>query len=88
MQPCVYFFLFTATLLPRTRKYCKNKEGRIDSCVGDSGGLWLIVNPNGFVVSFGVSLVLAKSVVEKAIYGNYAKVPNYISWIRRTILVE
>ena len=50
-------------LLPRTRKYCNNKEDRID-VVGTLEG-FCNVNPNGFIVSLGVSFVLAKAVVEK-----------------------
>ena len=67
MQPCVYFFLFTAIF------YCLElgniatiRKVELTHVVGTLDDL-CYVNPYRVVVSFGVSLVSAKAVAEKAI---------------------
>lgn len=65
------------------------KKGRIDSCAGDSGGPFLFSRPVGRngqdkfylygVTSFG------EGCGKKGRYGIYAKVPNFVNWIRQTI---
>ena len=74
MQPCVYSFLFTAIF------YCVElgniatiRKVELTHAEGTLEGL-CNVNPNGVVISFGVSLVLAEAVVEKAIMAN---MPNW-----------
>ena len=63
------------------------KEGRIDSCGGDSGGPLLCKPKGGRWTIWGITS-FGKGCGKKGYYGIYAKVPNYISWIRSTISVE
>ena len=63
------------------------KEGGIDSCGGDSGGPLLCKPKGGRWTIWGITS-FGKGCGKKGYYGIYAKVPNYISWIRSTISVE
>ena len=63
------------------------KEGRIDSCTGDSGGPLLCRAKGGRWTILGITS-FGKGCGQKGYYGIYAKVPNYTSWIRSTISVE
>ena len=51
---CLFLSFHCYILLPRTRKYCKNKEDRIDSCGGDSGGSWLFKPKWGRCIIWGI----------------------------------
>ena len=64
------------------------KEGRKDSCTGDSGGPLLCETENDMgekqwtlfgITSFG------EGCGQKGKYGIYTKVPNFKNWIKKTI---
>ncbi|CAL1261129.1 unnamed protein product [Larinioides sclopetarius] len=59
------------------------KQGRIDSCAGDSGGP-LLVRKNGRWTLFGVTS-FGDGCGEKGKYGIYSSVPKYVKWIRKIV---
>ena len=59
------------------------KEGRIDSCAGDSGGPLLCKKGNRWTI-WGVTS-FGEGCGKQGFYGIYAKVPNYTDWIKKEI---
>ncbi|XP_055945560.1 plasma kallikrein-like [Argiope bruennichi] len=59
------------------------KQGRVDSCAGDSGGP-LLVQKKGRWTLFGVTS-FGDGCGEKGKYGIYSSVPKYVKWIRRVV---
>lgn len=59
------------------------REGRIDSCAGDSGGPLLIERDNRWHV-YGVTS-MGDDCGKEGKYGIYSKTSNYIKWIRRIV---
>ncbi|GAB6033673.1 hypothetical protein CHUAL_013731 [Chamberlinius hualienensis] len=58
-------------------------RGRVDSCAGDSGGPLLCEVNNRWHV-YGITS-FGEGCGRKGKYGIYAKVPNYIKWIEKTM---
>ena len=62
-----------------------HREGRIDSCAGDSGGPLLCEDPtSGRWTVFGVTS-FGEGCGEEGKFGIYAKVPNFVKWIEDAI---
>ena len=59
------------------------KEGRKDSCTGDSGGP-LLCHHEGRWTLFGITS-FGEGCGQKGKYGIYTKVPNYKKWIKAII---
>ena len=59
------------------------KRGKVDSCAGDSGGP-LLFEKNGRWFIYGITS-FGEGCGRKGKYGIYAKVPNFVKWIRKTI---
>lgn len=59
------------------------KRGRVDSCAGDSGGP-LLFDKNGKWYVYGITS-FGEGCGRKGKYGIYAKVPNFVNWIRKTV---
>ncbi|KAL1138562.1 hypothetical protein AAG570_008625 [Ranatra chinensis] len=60
------------------------RHGRSDACSGDSGGPLLCKNANGQWTVFGITS-FGEGCGKRGKYGIYAKLSNYVRWIRRTI---
>ncbi|XP_054724910.1 chymotrypsinogen B-like [Uloborus diversus] len=59
------------------------KEGRVDSCAGDSGGPLLFQKDNKWTI-FGITS-FGEGCGQKGKYGIYANVPKYMDWIYSTV---
>lgn len=59
------------------------KRGRVDSCAGDSGGPLLFENKNKWFI-YGITS-FGEGCGKKKKYGIYAKVPNFVKWIKKTV---
>lgn len=59
------------------------KRGKVDSCAGDSGGP-LLFEKKGRWFIYGITS-FGEGCGRKGKYGIYAKVPNFVRWIRKTI---
>lgn len=59
------------------------KRGRVDSCAGDSGGP-LLFEKRGKWFIYGITS-FGEGCGKKGKFGIYAKVPNFVRWIKKTI---
>lgn len=59
------------------------KKGRVDSCAGDSGGP-LLFEKRGKWFIYGITS-FGEGCGKRGKYGIYAKVPNFVKWIKKTI---
>lgn len=59
------------------------KRGKVDSCAGDSGGP-LLFEKQGRWFIYGITS-FGEGCGQKGKYGIYAKVPNFVKWIKKTI---
>ncbi|KFM81961.1 Chymotrypsinogen B, partial [Stegodyphus mimosarum] len=59
------------------------KQGRVDSCAGDSGGP-LLYQKNGKWTIYGITS-FGEGCGQKGKYGIYAKVAKFVRWIKKTI---
>ena len=59
------------------------KRGRVDSCAGDSGGP-LLCQIHGKWTIYGITS-FGEGCGRKGKFGIYAKVPNYVAWIKSVI---
>lgn len=59
------------------------KRGKVDSCAGDSGGP-LLFEKSGQWFIYGITS-FGEGCGKKGKYGIYAKVPNFVQWIKRTV---
>ncbi|RWS14716.1 chymotrypsinogen B-like protein [Dinothrombium tinctorium] len=59
------------------------ESGRVDTCAGDSGGP-LLFSKNGKWHVFGITS-FGEGCGRRGKYGIYAKVVNYVKWIRKTV---
>lgn len=60
------------------------KQGRVDSCSGDSGGPLLLQKESKWTV-YGITS-FGDGCGRKGKYGIYANVPKFVKWIKKTIL--
>ncbi|XP_053204056.1 trypsin-3-like [Panonychus citri] len=59
------------------------RSGRVDSCAGDSGGPLLFQKRSRWYI-YGITS-FGEGCGRREKYGIYAKVPNFVKWIRRVI---
>ncbi|RWS18864.1 Chymotrypsinogen B-like protein [Leptotrombidium deliense] len=59
------------------------ERGRVDSCAGDSGGPLLFTKRNKWFI-YGITS-FGEGCGRRGKYGIYAKLTNYVKWIRKTI---
>lgn len=59
------------------------KRGKVDSCAGDSGGP-LLLEQQGRWFIYGITS-FGEGCGQKGKYGIYAKVPNFVKWIKKVV---
>ncbi|XP_006862816.1 PREDICTED: complement C1s subcomponent [Chrysochloris asiatica] len=64
---------------------CAGGEKGVDSCAGDSGGAFVIQDPNVENPRFYVAGLVSWGPPQCGIYGFYTKVNNYLDWIMKTM---
>ncbi|XP_012861476.2 complement C1s subcomponent [Echinops telfairi] len=64
---------------------CAGGEKGVDSCKGDSGGAFVIQDPNEGTPKFYVAGLVSWGPKQCGVYGLYTKVKNYLGWIKKTM---